>query len=363
MCPPGVDQTMRGSQHWRLVAPELLQHCDIQSNEETWSLDLRVKLLNPKVSWDAWGTLARPAISAPPNFGMLPPSAQSKRRLNGRSSKKRRVEKTARITKTLSALESLSNELLDTIIEQLDGEKLDMISFGLSSQRLWQLVLRHIHAGYLKCAEPWAGKRIAFQGSYSTDLPEGFTENGLAESITGTNWFGNMCAARRFFWQHGLVPTTPQCEESGWIEAARKHYDDSMGHGWNWSAIEAQLGCSYLFPKTQNWLLRNLTTRETVSTQRLSILSARNAKRGNVHLLEFDDVLLMRTCWTSIPSRGEDELNVHRGVWAGQRFDIVTEKAHDAEANVEDWCDVTEVVVKEAEILRGKIGQRDGAEC
>ena len=163
---------MRGLQHWRIIAPELLQYCDVEADKETWSLDLRVKLLNPKVSWDAWGKLARPVVSSPPNLDVTPLFTPTSNSSNGRASKKRRVTKKTRKVETLSALEGLSNELLDMIIDQLEREKVDVIAIGLSSQRLWQVVLRYIHAGYLKCAAPWAGKKMAFQGSYSTDLPE-----------------------------------------------------------------------------------------------------------------------------------------------------------------------------------------------
>lgn len=163
---------MRSRQRWRIIAPELLQYCDIEADEETRSLDLRVILLNPKVSWDAWGKLARPVVSSSPNLDVTPPFTPTCNSSNGRPSKKKRVTKNARKVETLSALEGLSNELLDMIIEQLEREKVDIIAIGLSSQRLWQVVLRYIHAGYLKCAAPWAGKKMAFQGTYSTDLPE-----------------------------------------------------------------------------------------------------------------------------------------------------------------------------------------------
>lgn len=354
---------MRGSQHWRIIAPEILQYCDIESNEETWSLDLAVKLLNPKISWDAWGKLARPVVSSPPTFDIAPyfAPASAEKGTSGRPAKKRRVVKKTGNVKTLSTLERLSNELLDMIVEQLELEKVDVIALGFSSQHLWEVVLRHIHTGYLKCAAPWAGKKIAFQGSYSTDLPETFMENGLAQSITGTKWFGNMCQARRFLWQHRVAPITPQSEEAGWVEAAQKHSLNSVVLASMVPSIEVQLGCSYLFPENQHWLLRNLTTHEFVSDEGWRVRTTRELRNGNtglVNTLRFDDVLLMRTCWTSIPSHDEDSLNIHRAVWAGHRFDIVTAKAHRAEEKAEDWCDVTEAVVKEVDILRKKL---DGA--
>lgn len=281
MCPPESDQTTRFSQRWHITAPELLRFCDINSDSEARrSDDLRTKFFNSKSQWDAWGRLARPVISSPT---IIPLKYSA--RVQNNSAK-------------LSPLEKLSNELLDMIIEHLAPKKEDIIALGLSSQLLWQAVLHHIHAGYLKSAAPWAGKKIAFQGSYSMDLADAFNEDGLVESITGKSWFGRMCAARRFFWGHvDESLATPFDEEAGWLEAARSHQENSEIPEIYWSTIEEKLGCSCLFPKDREWLLRNLTTQETVSLGVLSGVKARKTQSENSNAVSFSDVLLMQSMY------------------------------------------------------------------
>jgi hypothetical protein len=272
---------MRGPQRWYIIAPEVLQFHQIESDSEDWSRSrgLTTKLFNPEIQWGAWGKLARPAISSSTNNALLYSA---------------RVQK---FSSKLSTLEKLSNELLDIILEHLAPEKDDTVALGLCSQFLWQLVLHRIHAGYLKSAAPWANKKIAFQGSYSMDLPEGFKENGLVESITGKSWFGNMCAARRFFWAHTENVACPYSEEAAWIEVARSHRENSQIPETCWLTIEEELGCSYLFPKNREWLLRNLTTRETISSNALDGLEARKTRSGKFHNVSFDDVLLMQSTY------------------------------------------------------------------
>jgi hypothetical protein len=112
------------------------------------------------------------------------------------------------------------------------------------------------------------------------------------------------------------------------------------------------LGCSYLFPKSKHWLLRNLTAQETVSSERLGDLVAQCSSASPLSL---DEVLLMRTAWTSYPSYGDPTngpMKYHKGAWAGHCFDIVPVGSLTSKNDTPRWTDVTEVVVKEAEILR-----------
>ena len=286
MCPPGVDQTMRSPQTWYMIAPELLQAHKTQqprASYDDWrtnSRDLQNKLFNPKIQYDTWGKLARPDTTAS-NVNLRLYSA-----------------KVFKACSKLSALEKLSNELLDLIIQHLAPKKADIVALGLSSRHLWLMILHHIHAGYLKAKSPWAGKMIAFQGSYSTDLPEPFKETGLVESITGspTSWFGNMCQARRFFWAHRYeAMATPYSQEAEWITAVRSHQEDSKIPEACWWTIEEVLECSYLFPKNQEWLLRNLTSRETVSSKVLREAKTKKTRSSKFPVVSFDDVVLMKS--------------------------------------------------------------------
>lgn len=229
----------------------------------------------------------------------------------------------------LAALEKLSNEVLDMILGYLAPEKADIVGLGLSSQFLWQIVLHHIHAKYLRSAGPWAGKKIAFQGSYSMDLPEPFKEGDMVESITGPDgsWFGNMCQARQFFWAHSDEDVaTPYSEEAGWITAARSHIDTAEIPETCWWTIEEELGCSYLFPKKQEWLLRNLTTWETISSKVLGGSKTRKTRSGKFQSVSFDDVILMQSMYPAIksPHRRSFHADSKTSQHVGQAFRPIT---------------------------------------
>ncbi|KAG0648383.1 hypothetical protein D0Z07_5561 [Hyphodiscus hymeniophilus] len=314
MCTPGADHTMCRPQDWYVIAPELLQshYIEVQDEERQWARynqTLETKIFNPNVQWDAWGKLARPALSP----GNTDPHSRSTRAV--------------KTGEKLSMLEGLSNELLDMILKLLVLDKADVVALGLSSQFLWQIVLRHIRAGYLKSASPWAGKMIAFQGSYSTDLPDAFNKGTMVESITGKSWYGNMCSARRFFLAHRNAPSrcaaTPYSEESGWLTLAQYHLDASDVPEMYWLEIKEELSCSYLFPMDQEWLLRNLTTKETISSKHFRGPKAREYHSKESGSISFDDVLLMQsksTAYSSyFPTKPSPSICLYTDLYTPQR--------------------------------------------
>jgi hypothetical protein len=315
MCPPGVDQTMRSAQKWQVLAPELGQVHKLGVTEKYGEMSLIGALFSQQPTWDVFSLLARPIL---PPFAS-PPIANSIPRAPAKN----------------SPLESLSNEILDMILDELP-EKSDRLAFGLSSQAFWQLVLRRIRARYLKCAAPWAGTKLAFQGSYSMDLPAPFKEPGVVHI---PNRFGNMCEARRFFWAiYGSdEPVEVRKEQAAWIESGNEYC--TWGMESYWARIKEDIRCD-LFPKKTEWILRNLDTHEIVSSK---VLAERK--------LNLADALLMKICWTTIPSHGEEFFDMHQGEWAGHRFDIVARDIQDETG----WQDVSEKVANEASELRMKV--------
>ncbi|KAG6876801.1 hypothetical protein C0993_000355 [Termitomyces sp. T159_Od127] len=100
-------------------------------------------------------------------------------------------------------------------------------------------------------------------------------------------------------------------------------------------------------------VFRNLTTKEYVrgdaikKVPNIPDMSWRRPLR-----LEFEHVLYIRTTWSSNPSLGyryDGPLQIHRGVWAGHRFDVtrIGRVVDEAGVAVDDWKDVTEEVLNE----------------
>jgi hypothetical protein len=171
------------------------------------------------------------------------------------------------------------------------------------------------------------------------DLPAPFKEPGVVHIPSRS---GNMCEARRFFWSiyNSQEPVEVRKERAAWIEAG---VNLCKGRSeFYWALMEEDINYN-LFSKKTEWILRNLEAREIVSSK---VLAEKK--------LNLADVLLMKICWTTIPSHGEEFFNVQQGEWAGHRFDIVARELH----NEAGWQDVSEKVANEASELRMKVKPR-----
>ena len=330
MCPPGTDQTMRSAQVWYFLAPEVKQalqpHPGNTERHSWYSFKISDMLFDTDRRFDAWSLLARP---------VTPPQAP-------------RIH-----LGSLGAFDVLSNEILEMVVEHIE-ERSDSIALGLTCEGFWQILQRHIQRNYTKAAAPWAGTKIAFQGSYCYDLPTPFLEDGLLENLVPQENFSKSWQRfRLFFWLHEKFdkPVGPHNIALKWIEAINSHEDCGIAPA-RWEQMRTEIACHDLFPKDRPWTLRNLTTKETVHSKIMETKTPGNeqARVG----VRFEDVLLMKICWTTFASHGDEKLD-HRGVWAGHRFDIVTSEAHSKEEDVKDWRDITDAVGVDLASLRYKL--------
>lgn len=101
-------------------------------------------------------------------------------------------------------------------------------------------------------------------------------------------------------------------------------------------------------PEGQTWILRNLTTKELVTSHGIA-LDPKLIKGPFIFGIGFGEVVMMRTCWSSNPVGMSYGGNFHRGAWAGHRFDITTRRQHDqsTQGKEEEWRDVSKEVATE----------------
>ncbi|KAI0429807.1 hypothetical protein F5Y09DRAFT_249071 [Xylaria sp. FL1042] len=111
------------------------------------------------------------------------------------------------------------------------------------------------------------------------------------------------------------------------------------------------------FPTDQQWVLRNLTTKQIVRSDAIA-LSPDYIRGPNIDFLGFGEVVMSRICWSTSSSVSmKDTTNISRGVWAGHCFDITTLSRHKVETRGEEWRDVSEEVAGEiAGIWEGEYG-------
>ncbi|EEQ34207.1 hypothetical protein McanMca71_004997 [Microsporum canis] len=85
---------------------------------------------------------------------------------------------------------------------------------------------------------------------------------------------------------------------------------------------------SDFYPTDAHWVLRNLTTKE------YALLDEPYGQRHQKACFGLGDLILLRTCWSSKPPAGlqvDDKKPIHRGIWAGHRFEIVQLYNHNRE--------------------------------
>ncbi|KAH9206443.1 hypothetical protein DL95DRAFT_396933 [Leptodontidium sp. 2 PMI_412] len=329
MCPPGVDQTMRSPQQWLLYAPELEQRHSFTEEGDGWGTKFTEIFSEGDKLFDTWAMLARPAHS---RLKRTPLKSDGRRGL----------------------FDLLSNELIDMILEHVVEDPVDTMALGLTCEGFWYPVSQYIHTSYIKSAAPWANTKIILQGSYSTTLPLSLVESPAVSKATRYNG-SRMPSSRKLFWAGWDFeqPKTLKQVEREWRTAAVMHKESSHIPDSRWDELQEQLTTSYLFPCDQNWLLRNFTNKEFVSSGHST---QRNIGRSekSVEGLRFEDVLLMKIFWASHSHHERSDKECHPSVWAGHCFDVVTEAFHKAEGG-DGWRDVT--AETERDVVAWKLAQ------
>ncbi|KAG6064934.1 hypothetical protein E4U16_002909 [Claviceps sp. LM84 group G4] len=102
------------------------------------------------------------------------------------------------------------------------------------------------------------------------------------------------------------------------------------------------------YPRDGVWILRNLTTHQYVRREPLE-LQPGLAHGPFVRGIGFGCVVLSRISWSSDSSVALQDPTgrIHRGLWAGHRFDITTMTRHEKLTAGQNWTDVTEELVEE----------------
>ncbi len=104
------------------------------------------------------------------------------------------------------------------------------------------------------------------------------------------------------------------------------------------------------YPETESWILRNLTTAEFVQGDRLFAAFHRSRRQHVPHLgyPGFGEAIMCRIYWSTgnstVPCAGSN-----RGIWAGHRFEIYTERIHALNSDC-SWKDVTSEIVNELSV-------------
>ena len=285
--------------------------------------------------------------------------------------------------KIQSHLTSIPNELLLVIFHNLDF--VSCFRLSLVSKRLWNIGWPFVRQKVTEFMGTWAGARIICVGDECErrDLPAGLltteeeniVNEGLneAEADPDEGFLpgpGNLLdmARCRFREVDSKVepyrmlfrPVPGEAEDPVYSKRSQTRQSsrtvlNEAGH-----LPESERSQAYLFafgkkvadyyPETESWILRNLTTAEFVQGDRLFAAFHSSERQRGPHLgyPGFGEAIMCRICWSTtdstVPCAG-----LNRGVWAGHRFEICTEKHHALHSSC-SWKDATSEIINEISV-------------
>lgn len=105
------------------------------------------------------------------------------------------------------------------------------------------------------------------------------------------------------------------------------------------------------FPQDQQWILRNLTTKQFVRLEAIA-LKPECIHGPDISVLGFGEVVMSRICWsTSSFTSMSDTVDISRGTWTGHRLDITTLVRHRDKTKEVGWSDVSDEVPREIAVI------------
>jgi len=280
-------------------------------------------------------------------------------------------------------LAAVPDELILKIFQHLDF--VSCFRLSLVSERLWNIGWPFVQQKVTDFMGTWAGARIICLGDECKpgDWPAGLltakeesvVNEGLDEAeVDPDEGFlqgpGNLlgmvrCRFRQIYsevepYRMLLRPVPgeaehPICSKRPQPWRSRRTALDEAGH---LPKSEYSQACSFAvgkkvvdyYPETESWILRNLTTAVFVQGDGLFAAFHRSGHQRGLHLgyPGFGEAIMCRICWSTedstVPCAGFD-----RGVWAGHRFEICTEKHHALHSSC-SWKDATSKIIKELSV-------------
>ncbi|KAF8058653.1 hypothetical protein FPV67DRAFT_1785723 [Lyophyllum atratum] len=281
---------------------------------------------------------------------------------------------------------TLPTELVGMILEEIE-DLADLVCFVLTCQRYFEIGRPILEARFEEILNySWAGNRLICAGDNADidDLPEGMLTEDEKKLLDEKFRPGNTDEDSDDVWEQLISVQTLQPDwhlnqkRATFISTHRTriyyYFMDlrrpsyrSAGKripprvGWagrrdlevllELTVDVLPLDLPYRFSEMyRSCVLRNLTTKEYISGAAVRE-ACDTPDMPYLRALCFMHLLVLRITWSQDPSlniRYEGPIQVHRGVWAGHRFDFADAKTvEDGQGTIGDWKDVSEVVIDE----------------
>ncbi|TRM65176.1 hypothetical protein BD626DRAFT_628414 [Schizophyllum amplum] len=295
---------------------------------------------------------------------------------------------TAEEVPATSSLMILPHDIIDVIFGFL-SDRVDMLCFAFTSRKCYRAGERHIFAFIKKWADMSAGHRVIIVGEHCIqgDLPEGL-ELSEREKVELSSKFSDIYHDPADQIDPDQPLTLSRVADYGFKTLPRDERDRglysvlSMPVWRRFPSLERSFFRGELrlvdnmmrniFPDTSArptddsiLVLRNLSRRLYIPGTAVVRFNQEHGpgrfdtKRDQVRKICLGDAVLARICWCYDGSgaMNYNGLDMHRGVWAGDRFDIVyardfeSEREAEVAAGCSPWRDVAEEVLAEVETI------------
>lgn len=271
-------------------------------------------------------------------------------------------------------------EIVQMVFEHLDTYA-DVLRFGVTNTFIWKCGERRIRDLYQQERAPWRGHRLICLGDYVGDLPDQLNNaKSLCELATTVGYSHRDChvwfdADASEKWTRRLEKLSQGIYENAtvvqrgfhlrtdyqlledvrsvpgaaaWVNNPRvygfftntkrySHYGNSIDS----DETDAEEVEAYLEPPEPIMVLRNLSKRVYLRSDTLPFTRYDT-------VWGFGRAVLSRICWSTDPSVSMVcQGDISRGVWAGDRFDVVELDDFIEEIESSGWKDVTSEVREE----------------
>lgn len=256
-------------------------------------------------------------------------------------------------TSTHSRPKSLSefpSDIHHQIFASLEDAE-DVLRFSLANRYFWAVGLTHIENHIISASAPWAGTRILCAGDSSKpgDYPPGLLTPMQREEIEAISTPEGRLMNLYDLWHVYNEVGHPSLSN----RLQRCFHDYEKKHPMSRAdRTEIRMGLqpevTEFYPRDQQWVLRNLTTREYVGGEAVA-LKEEFIRGPQIDLVGFSEVLIARTSWSSVGEAIPG--NITRGKWAGHKFDIIPLAVQEEKMNTEEWTNVSNEVLREIDII------------
>lgn len=252
-------------------------------------------------------------------------------------------------TRTLHHLPSHIHQAIFACLENVQH----VLWFSLLNRYFWSVGISHIEDHIVKSLAPWAGERIICVNHRCDprEYPPGFLSQKEEDEVRELNKAHDLdtFSINHTYKRVGGPSLSERLQH--WFQGYESQHPMSKA-----DRTEIMMGLKpeilEFYPHDQQWILRNLTTREYVRGEVIA-LKEEFIHGPQIDVFGFAEILISRISWSDRPVQVGRCPNIARGNWAGHRFDITPSAFHERIRDDEHWRDVSDGVFRDIDLIVG----------